>query len=479
MSSPNPPVFLEHKLDKLYESNVYEPEYVVNITEDEENGNLSLQVGQTFETFEEVEAFLAQYCEQNGFEYRKRRVEYDDNNIIRKRTYECTKASQYQPKKDKDPEKHRNQSSGSIGCQWHLNVTCLKSTNITIRITKVVDEHNHPLSSNIKIHGPQFRQFSKEMKSDILEYLSAVPTMGARTLYGLLKVKRSARLQEKDDAQNMLQELYDLQRKEPGWIIETLLKKFLTPNLLNIAKKEILESILYEATCMDLNLIDTLDVEYLFENDSIESKFAAFFNISLIPSRWYGDQVAQFSEDEIRTSPLIQLCNVQNKSIQTSIQTDFLYLSDIYGGNVFTPILKEVVSKRQQYAKAYELQKKAYNFATRIGQESEYINLLKNFIHTMEISLEEVANEKENSVENQKITNPIYIKPRIALSETSVHGNYSLSGDQGNVLANSKHSLSDENYESNNYKRMKKCGRYKQYAMHNRRICNVDLGNSL
>ncbi|EXX57767.1 hypothetical protein RirG_204050 [Rhizophagus irregularis DAOM 197198w] len=221
MSSPNPPVFLEHKLDKLYESNVYEPEYVVNITEDEENGNLSLQVGQTFETFEEVEAFLAQYCEQNGFEYRKRRVEYDDNNIIRKRTYECTKASQYQPKKDKDPEKHRNQSSGSIGCQWHLNVTCLKSTNITIRITKVVDEHNHPLSSNIKIHGPQFRQFSKEMKSDILEYLSAVPTMGARTLYGLLKVKRSARLQEKDDAQNMLQELYDLQRKEPGWIIET------------------------------------------------------------------------------------------------------------------------------------------------------------------------------------------------------------------------------------------------------------------
>ena len=109
---------------------------------------------------------------------------------------------------------------------------------------------------------------------------------------------------------------------------------------------------------------------------------AAFFNISLIPSRWYGDQVAQFFEDEIRTSPLIQLCNVQNKSIQTSIQTDFLYLSDIRGGNVFTPILKEVVSKRQQYAKAHELQKKAYNLATRIGQESEYINLLKNFIHT-------------------------------------------------------------------------------------------------
>ena len=173
------------------------------------------------------------------FKYRKRRVEYDDDNVVRKRTYECTKAAQYQPKKDKDPEKHRNRSSASIGCHWHLNVTCPKSTNVT-KITTVVDEHNHPLSSNIKIHGPQFRQFSKEMKSDILEYISAVPTMGARTVYGLLKkkypdtyihrknlynaiqeVRRSERTKEKDDAHNMLQELYDLQKEEPGWIIET------------------------------------------------------------------------------------------------------------------------------------------------------------------------------------------------------------------------------------------------------------------
>lgn len=57
----------------------------------EENDNLLLLKGQTFETFEEVEKYLLQYCEQKGFEYRKRRVEYDDNNIVRKRTYECTR----------------------------------------------------------------------------------------------------------------------------------------------------------------------------------------------------------------------------------------------------------------------------------------------------------------------------------------------------------------------------------------------------
>src|ERR1051325_10974671 len=71
---------------------------VSDSTSEENDVNFSLQKGQIFETFEEVEKYLMQYCEQKGFEYHKRRVEYDDDNIIpfiRKRTYECTKAAQY------------------------------------------------------------------------------------------------------------------------------------------------------------------------------------------------------------------------------------------------------------------------------------------------------------------------------------------------------------------------------------------------
>ena len=55
-------------------------------------------------------------------------------------------------KKDKDPEKHCQRSSGSIGCQWHLNVTYPKSTEI-VKISTIVEDHNHLLNSNIKIHG--------------------------------------------------------------------------------------------------------------------------------------------------------------------------------------------------------------------------------------------------------------------------------------------------------------------------------------
>jgi len=48
-------VFFEKEIVESYEPNVSEPEYVDN---DEEYGNLSLQEGQTFETFEEVDTFL-------------------------------------------------------------------------------------------------------------------------------------------------------------------------------------------------------------------------------------------------------------------------------------------------------------------------------------------------------------------------------------------------------------------------------------
>jgi len=171
----------EELLDVFYHENTSAKNDLSNdsdFTNEENDANLSLQKGQTFESFEEVEKYLMQYCEQKGFEYRKRRVEYDNDNIVQKRTYGYTKAARYQPKKDKDPEKHRQRSSGSIGCQWNLNVTYSKSTEI-IKISTIVDEHNHPLNSNIKIHGAQFCRFSEEMKTDALEYLTVVPTMGA------------------------------------------------------------------------------------------------------------------------------------------------------------------------------------------------------------------------------------------------------------------------------------------------------------
>ncbi|CAB4397966.1 unnamed protein product [Rhizophagus irregularis] len=707
-------------LNNFFNENMNTKDNLSDISDDfiseENDGNLSLQKGQTFETFEEVEKYLKQYCEQKGFEYCKRRVEYDNDNIVRKRTYECTKAAQYQPRKDKDPEKHRQRSSGSISCQWHLNVTCPKSTEV-IKISTIVNEHNHPLNPNIMIHGVQFRRFSEEMKSDILEYLTAVPTMGAQTIYRLLtkkypdiyihrknlynaiqEVRRCKRIEEKDDAENMLQDLYNLQKEDPGWVIETriigndfrlgsvlwmspqqvqlwmrfhdvqlkgklhdeftschqlfiktrnsscvedferrwqrlitnypaaksylqnklypirfswayyytqtrftagttttqraesenntikleglhtaslvyltqqihmrlekerqyaefedqktrnimtsiphidekffgsiiqILKEFLTPNILIIAKKEISESILYEAIQISLNLnLDTLDFEYTPQDDAIENKYdykkallkdlmknipnsfiievwrvqpsigaqlwltqyvillqdgshictclmlinkgiicrhfiriltksaSAFFNISLIPSRWYNDQAAQLSESEIRASPSIQLFNTsQSVPTHSNLNLEYSYPDIVRGGNIFTPELKENVTDRQKYAKACGLQKKAYNLSKQLVNLSE-------------------MNDKENTDEFQrKISNPIYVKPRgrppqkrykSSLEQQCIsHTNAELRTPLGNACQNVDYSLSDkfsESSGSNNSRQMKKCGRYK------------------
>ncbi|CAB4476851.1 unnamed protein product [Rhizophagus irregularis] len=689
----------DEPLNNFFNENMNTKDNLSDVSDDfiseENDGNLSLQKGQTFETFEEVEKYLKQYCEQKGFEYRKRRVEYDNDNIVHKRTYECTKAAQYQPRKDKDPEKHRQRSSGSIGCQWHLNVTCPKSTEV-IKISTIVDEHNHPLNPNIMIHGVQFRQVSEEMKSDILEYLTAVPTMGAQTIYRLLtkkypdiyihrknlynaiqEVRRygdlaiaaaikaklpdthhciclfhmnqnfikqlkgklhdeftsyhqlfiktrnsscvedferrwqrlitnypaaKSYLQNKAEFENntikleglhtaslvyLTQQIHMRLEKERqyaefedqktrnimtsiphidekffGSIIQ-ILKEFLTPNILIIAKKEISESILYEAIQISLNLnLDTLDFEYTPQDDAIENKYdykkallkdlmknipnffnikvrrvqpsigaqpwltqyvillqdgshictclmlinkgiicchfiriliksAAFFNISLIPSRWYNDQAAQLSKSEIRASPSIQLFNTsQSVPTHSNLNLEYSYPDIVREGNIFTPELKENVTDRQKYAKACGLQKKAYNLSKQLGQESEYINLLNNFILSMEVNLSEM-NDKENTDEFQrKISNPIYVKPRVrplqkryksSLEQQCIsHTNAELRTPLGNACQNVDYSLSDkfsESSGSNNSRQMKKCGRCKQYAMHNRRTCNVDLSN--
>jgi len=60
-----------------------------------------------------------------------------------------------------------------------------------------------------------------------------------------------------EKTQNIVTRILHINEKFFEPIIQ-ILKKFLTPNLLNIAKKEISESILYEVTQMDLTLINTL-----------------------------------------------------------------------------------------------------------------------------------------------------------------------------------------------------------------------------
>ncbi len=82
--------------------------------------------------------------------------------------------------------------------------------------------------------------------------------------------------------------------------------------------------------------------------------------------------------------------------------------------------------------------------------------------------------------ENQrKITNPIYVKPRERPPQKRYKSSLEQQHTNRTPLGNSSQNVDEfaASSGSNNSRQMKKCGRCKQYAMHNRRTCNVDLSN--
>ncbi|CAG8715043.1 3457_t:CDS:2 [Rhizophagus irregularis] len=151
--------------------------------------------------------------------------------------------------------------------------------------------------------------------------------------------------------------------------------------------------------------------------------------------------IAQLSENEIHVLPSIQLFNTsQSVPTHSNLNLKYSYPDIIHGGNIFTPELKENITD---------------------CQESEYINLLNNFIFSIEVNLSEM-NDKENTDDFQrKISNPIYVKPcrrppqkryKSSLEQQCInHTNAELCTSLGNACQNVDYSLSDKFSESSNY----------------------------
>ncbi|PKY45107.1 hypothetical protein RhiirA4_459602 [Rhizophagus irregularis] len=152
---------------------------------------------------------------------------------------------------------------------------------------------------------------------------------------------------ENQKTQNIITSILHINKKFFESIIQ-ILKEFLIPNILIIAKKRISKSILYEAIQISLNLnLDTLKLFVVILSKSA----SAFFNILLIPLRWYNNQAVQLSENTIRASPSIQLFNTsQSISIHSNFNLEYFYLDIICGGNIFIAELKENITDYQKYA---------------------------------------------------------------------------------------------------------------------------------
>ncbi|CAG8702849.1 4682_t:CDS:2, partial [Cetraspora pellucida] len=91
-----------------------------NEYEDNENekaqDSLVLYKGMKFKTWELAESHLNDYAKQKGFSFWKRRrvLDFDDNIVIRRCTYECSHAHMHEPEKTVLAENRRNRNSEMI-----------------------------------------------------------------------------------------------------------------------------------------------------------------------------------------------------------------------------------------------------------------------------------------------------------------------------------------------------------------------------
>ncbi|GBC40947.2 protein FAR1-RELATED SEQUENCE 5-like [Rhizophagus irregularis DAOM 181602=DAOM 197198] len=188
--------------------------------EKEEDGLLKLNKGMKFETWELAESYLDEYAKQNGFCFRKiRRVlDPNDNTIVIL------------------AENRRDRDSEMIGCPWHINLAFPKFSN-GVRINSIIGKHNHEMNPHISEIAPRFRKLTDKMLEKV-KFWTIQEKMGISTQYNLLvalfpdkvinKKDLSNAIQQfkkqvkpsKNDACQMLTELYLKKDDDPRWIIK-------------------------------------------------------------------------------------------------------------------------------------------------------------------------------------------------------------------------------------------------------------------
>ena len=191
-----------------------------------------------FETWELAESYLDEYAKQQGFCFRKKRRIQDsnDNTITRRKTYECSHAQIHEAQKAILAENRRDRDSEMIGCPWHINLAFPKSSN-SVQINSIIGEHNHDMNPLITVIAPKFRKLTEKMLEKV-KFWTIQGKMGITTQYNLLvalfsdkvinKKDLSNAIQQfkkqvkpsKNDACQMLTELYLKKDDDPRWIVK-------------------------------------------------------------------------------------------------------------------------------------------------------------------------------------------------------------------------------------------------------------------
>jgi hypothetical protein len=196
----------------------------------EEVASSELFSGKVFQTWDDCDSFLDSWSKKNGFRLKKDRVEREGG-VIRRRTYLCDHGGSYNSNSKKDT------STKKTRCPFLVNVSFPKTKNpdSTIRVNKIIDEHNHSLSVEMRSFEEQ-KKFTPEMIEDV-KFLTSHCKFGAtvqrkflegkypsqpiysRDLYAAIQKFRPTSKSLSNDASKLSNWLDDQKESDSRWVV--------------------------------------------------------------------------------------------------------------------------------------------------------------------------------------------------------------------------------------------------------------------
>jgi hypothetical protein len=125
-----------------------------------------LAVGAEFNSFQEAEYWIKEYAKQQHFVVVKTRPKRNKEGHLIKRTFQCERSGKRRSRAT-GSETSRNKGTKRCKCQWHVN---LSQRGSVVRITTMLNEHNHECNVATDTFACANRCLTEEMNEMIYEY---------------------------------------------------------------------------------------------------------------------------------------------------------------------------------------------------------------------------------------------------------------------------------------------------------------------
>jgi hypothetical protein len=128
---------------------------------------------------------IKEYAKQHHFVVVKTRPIRDKEGQLKKRTFQCERSGKRKSQDTGSSETIRNKGTKRCKCQWHVN---LSRQGSVVRITTMLDEHNHECNVATDSFACANRRLTEEM-NEMIHYFTVCGHLDAGAQMALLKGK--------------------------------------------------------------------------------------------------------------------------------------------------------------------------------------------------------------------------------------------------------------------------------------------------